>query len=285
MPVRYAESTERQVTAAIAKPTQCQIVSLAADKSRPVSWEALRSCVGQLDISSITQAATAAFCDNAEVQITPQALLKEIVQPVRRFALSGLAFSKAEDSRMKKNIHVDSLATEAVHTKRKELIQRRHTDKRSRITGCSSSTQVQRRGGRRETDSSLRVGAPHTQQTHSSSSSNLQQRGGRRQRDSSLHNTPPTESEEETNGMESLEEGGFEEETKQEQGVCQTTEDSEWSINAYNNRCVLHMICSSSALPLCRAGRSTPAQLANPVAIGKQLVELAVLGKFSGEIC
>ena len=65
MPVRYAESIERQATAAITKLTQCQIISLAADKSRPVSWEALRGCVGQIDVSSIKRAATAAFCDNA----------------------------------------------------------------------------------------------------------------------------------------------------------------------------------------------------------------------------
>ena len=91
MPVRYAESIERQATATIAKLTQCQIISIAADKSRPVSWEALRKCVGQIDIDSVKKAANAAFCENTEVESTPQAWLKDIVQPVKRFALTGLA--------------------------------------------------------------------------------------------------------------------------------------------------------------------------------------------------
>ena len=76
---------------------------------------------------------------------------------------------------------------------------------------------------------------------------------------------------------------GGEAEVMQEQAVCPPAEDSEWSINAYNNRSVLHMICRSSALLPCRTGRSTLAQLAKLVATGEQLVELTALGKFSGK--
>jgi len=92
-------------------------------------------------------------------------------------------------------------------------------------------------------------------------------------------------SNEETNKDDSLNDPEEETQRAQEEAEHSEAEDSEWSINAYNSRNVLHMICSTSALPLCRAGRSAPAHLAKPVATGERLIELASLGKFSGEIC
>ena len=146
MPVTNSENIERQATAAIAKLTQCRVVSLAADIARPVS-------LGQIDAGSIKRAATAAFCDNAEAMGTPEKLREDIAQTVRRFALSGLAFRVAKGNRMKRNIHSDNLATEAVSTK-KELIKKGQTrielierKRRRSPGGGSSSESLQRRGG------------------------------------------------------------------------------------------------------------------------------------------
>ena len=75
MPGRYAEGMERQATAAIANLMRCRVTSLGADVSRPASWEAVRACVGQKDIVATKRAAAAAFCDNEEVQATPEVLL------------------------------------------------------------------------------------------------------------------------------------------------------------------------------------------------------------------
>ena len=146
---------------------------------------------------------------------------------------------------------------------------------------------MQQRGGRRITDSSLRVGAPHTHHTYNSF--HTQHTSHTHHTHNILrHNTQdptPPMSDEEADKTEPLGESGLKEVVTQDAAECQISEDSEWSINAYNNRSVLHMICSLSALPLCRAGRSTPSQLAMPVATGKRLCELSALGEFSGEIC
>ena len=58
------------------------------------------------------------------MESTPQAWLRGIVQPVKKFALAGLAFRVAKGSRMRRNIHSDSLATEFGLDTSKELIKK-----------------------------------------------------------------------------------------------------------------------------------------------------------------
>ena len=70
----------------------------------------MRACVGRIDVAARKEAANAACCDNSLVHCTPEALLKGIVQPVRRFALSSLTFKGPLRSRMAKKARSDELA-------------------------------------------------------------------------------------------------------------------------------------------------------------------------------
>ena len=47
------------------KPTRCKPISLVTNIIKPVSWEALGGCVGQMD-RTVSKSNHAALCNNAE---------------------------------------------------------------------------------------------------------------------------------------------------------------------------------------------------------------------------
>ena len=157
----------------------------------------------------------------------------------------------------------------------------------------SSNQGLQQHGSRRPPDSGHRS---VKRRRSSSSDRGSQQRGGRRY-DSSLVGDTPTPPGEPNSGesgavaaMSSSGSGGRQFDSSpvggeegEEIGIGE--EEVIWSINAYDGRRVLHIICARSDLPLCRASRSSASPLAQPVASGRGLQDLRVVGELSGEFC
>ena len=102
MPIRYAEVLERQASAAIAKLMQVELVKQVAKKARPVSWDTMRANIDSSMVEESRKVATSKFCGDTIIESTPDNMLKDIVQPERRFNLSGLAFKQLKYKRLRR---------------------------------------------------------------------------------------------------------------------------------------------------------------------------------------
>ena len=68
MHVRYAENSERQATAAIAKALQVELVRQAASRQRPISLDTMRQLLGSIAVEECRGKATEQFCSEAVVE-------------------------------------------------------------------------------------------------------------------------------------------------------------------------------------------------------------------------
>ena len=88
MPIRYADN--REASALLAKLLQVRLVSMAADSTNEVSWEAMREFLTQIQLDQVRKQVVSEFAADSVVAEVREELICDLVPLRRRFNLRML---------------------------------------------------------------------------------------------------------------------------------------------------------------------------------------------------